>query len=110
MASIKPMSQPQVFNDSNDTVRALKQGRIDAIVVDLPTAFYITAAQIPHSTIVGQFQPQKGHQEEFGLLFEKNDPLVTCVNKALSKLKSSGELDAIQKRWLSSEVNVPVMK
>ena len=42
-ASIKPKSQPQVFNDSNDTVRALKGKRVDAIVVDLPTAFYLTA-------------------------------------------------------------------
>lgn len=107
---IKPTSQPLIFDDTNAAKQALQNHQVDGIVVDLPTAFYITAAQIPHSTIVGQFQPQKGHQEEFGLLFEKNDPLVTCVNKALAKLKSSGELDAIQKRWLSSEVNVPVMK
>ena len=55
MESIQPSSQPQVFNDSNDTVRALKTERVDAIVVDLPTAFYLTAAEVPEAKIVGQF-------------------------------------------------------
>src|SRR5689334_6693570 len=52
---IKPQSQPKVFNNSNDVVTALKQHQIDALVTDLPTALYITAAQVPGSTVVGQF-------------------------------------------------------
>jgi polar amino acid transport system substrate-binding protein len=100
-ASIKPSSQPQVFNDSNDTVRALKAGRVDAIVVDLPTAFYLTAAEIPGSKIVGQFQAPGG--DRWGLLLAKGSKLTTCVNQALTKLGSAGTLKSLQDRWMGGD-------
>lgn len=97
---VAPTSEPYVFNDTNDAKSALSNGQIDAIVVDLPTAYYITAVEFEDSKIVGQFQAQEGG-EEFGLLFEKGNPLVTCVNKALTTLKDSGELQQIQDAWLA---------
>jgi polar amino acid transport system substrate-binding protein len=100
-ASIKPSSQPQVFNDSNDTVRALKIKRVDAIVVDLPTAFYLTAAEIPKSKIVGQFQAPGG--DRWGLLLQKGSKLTTCVNQALDKLSAAGELERLQKQWMGGD-------
>jgi polar amino acid transport system substrate-binding protein len=107
---IKPDAQPLVFQDTNAAKQALLNGQVDAILTDLPTAFYITAVQIPHSTIVGQFQPVTGRQEEFGMLFEKGSKLVPCVNQALGTLKQNGTLASLQKRWLSDVVNVPVLK
>jgi polar amino acid transport system substrate-binding protein len=100
-ASIKPSSQPQVFNDSNDTVRALKIKRVDAIVTDLPTAFYLTAAQVPNSKIVGQFQAPGGDQ--WGLLLQKGSKLTACVNQALAKLSSAGELKRLQDQWMGGD-------
>lgn len=97
---VKPAEQPYVYNDTNDAKSALQNGQIDAIVVDLPTAYYITAVEIPKGKIVGQFPAQEGG-EQFGLLFAKGNPLVTCVNKALTALKDSGELQAIQDEWLA---------
>jgi polar amino acid transport system substrate-binding protein len=100
-ASIKPKRQPQVFNDSNDTVRALKQGRIDAIVVDLPTAFYITAAQVQNAKIVGQFAAPGG--DRWGLLLQKGSKLTPCVDKAVAKLAVSGQLKQLQGRWMGGD-------
>jgi polar amino acid transport system substrate-binding protein len=80
---------------------------VDAILVDLPTAFYIVAAELSKGTIVGQFQPESGKQEEFGMLFEKGSPLVECVNEALAALREDGTLDSIEQRWLSQVANVP---
>jgi len=97
----------QVFDDTNIAKNALLNGQIDGIVVDLPTAFYITAVEITQSTIVGQFQPETGQQEQFGLLFEKGNPLVACANQALATLKSDGTLAAIEKQWLSEAVDAP---
>jgi polar amino acid transport system substrate-binding protein len=97
-ASIKPSGQPQVFNDSNDTVRALKGKRVDAIVVDLPTAFYLTAAEVPEAKIVGQFQAPGG--DRWGLLLEKGSKLTACVNEALAKVNASGELKRLQDQWM----------
>ena len=80
---VKPANEPAVFEDTNAAKQALLNGQVDAILADLPTALYITAVEIPKSTIVGQFQPETGKQEEFGLLFEKGSELVPCVNAAL---------------------------
>ncbi len=97
---VQPTNEPYVFNDTNDAKSALKNGQIDGIVVDLPTAYYVTAAEFDDSKIVGQFQAPAGG-EEFGLLFQKGNPLVNCVNQALTTLKESGELQEIQDAWLA---------
>jgi polar amino acid transport system substrate-binding protein len=107
-ASIKPSKQPQVFNDSNDTVRALKDGRVDAIVVDLPTAFYLTAAEIPSATITGQFEAPGG--DAWGALLEKDSKLTACVDKALDELKTSGELHDITDRWMGGQAGAPELQ
>jgi polar amino acid transport system substrate-binding protein len=100
---IQPAEQPYVYNDTNDAKSALQNGQIDGIVVDLPTAYYITAAEIDNSKIVGQFKAQAGG-EQFGLLFQKGNPLVTCVNKALTALRDSGDLQKIQDQWLAGDM------
>jgi polar amino acid transport system substrate-binding protein len=108
--TIKPESDPAVFEDTNAAKQALLNDQIDGIVVDLPTAFYITAAEIKNSVIIGQFQPVSGEQEEFGMLFQKGNPLVSCVDQALAALKSDGTIDQLEQQWLSSEVDVPVLQ
>jgi polar amino acid transport system substrate-binding protein len=100
-ATIKPTSQPQVFNDSNDTVRALKSGRVDAIVVDLPTAFYLTAAEIDKGKIVGQFEAPGG--DDWGVVLSKGSKLTSCVSKAIAELRGSGELTKIQQQWMGGD-------
>lgn len=97
---IQPTAEVQVFNDTNDAKSAMQNGQIDGIVVDLPTAYYITAVEIPKGKIVGQFAAQEGG-EQFGLLFQKGNPLVSCVNAVLADLKASGELQKIQDTWLA---------
>jgi polar amino acid transport system substrate-binding protein len=107
---IQPANEPAVFEDTNAAKQALLNDQVDAILADLPTAFYITAVEIPKSTIVGQFQPETGEQEEFGLLFEKGSALVPCVNDALGELRDGGTLDELQQQWLSDVVDVPVLQ
>jgi polar amino acid transport system substrate-binding protein len=106
---IQPNSDAVVFKNTNDAKTALANGQVDAIVADLPTAFYLVAAEINHGTIVGQF-PSTGDPEQFGMLFAKGNALVSCVNQALAMIKSDGTLAAIEKKWLSDTVNVPVLK
>jgi polar amino acid transport system substrate-binding protein len=107
---VQPSSQPLVFDDTNQAKQALLNRQADAILADLPTAFFITAVEIPQGTIVGQFQPEAGQQEEFGMLFEKGSDLVPCVNAALDELRQDGTLDDLQQQWLSDVVDVPVLK
>ncbi|HEX2025380.1 MAG TPA: transporter substrate-binding domain-containing protein, partial [Actinomycetota bacterium] len=97
-----------VFDTNNDAISALENGQIDGLVVDLPTAFYITAVQVENGVIVGQF-PTTGQQEYFGLVFEEGNPLRDCVNQALDELRADGTLDAIQQRWLADKAQAPVL-
>jgi polar amino acid transport system substrate-binding protein len=103
--TIEPDSKPEVFNSSNDVVTALKNEQIDAVVVDLPTALYITAAQVPTATVVGQFAAPGG--DRWGALLAKGSPLTACVSKAVDQLRSSGELKKITTRWMSQAAGAP---
>ena len=105
---IQPSTQPKVFNDSNDVVTALKENQVDAIVTDLPTALYITAVQVPDGTVVGQFSAPGGDQ--WGALLAKGSPLTPCVSLAIDELRSSGELQRIETRWMSQAANAPTLK
>ena len=81
----------------------------DGLVVDLPTAFYVTAVQVPNSKILGQFAAPPGG-EHFGMVFQKSSPLVACVNQALAHLRSSGQLKKIQQKWLAKATGAPVLR
>ncbi len=105
---IKPTTQPQVFNDSNDTVRALKTRLVDAIVVDLPTAFFLTAAEIPEAKITGQFAAPGG--DDWGLVLAKDSKLTPCVDQALDDLKSMGELERITNEWMGGQAGAPELQ
>jgi polar amino acid transport system substrate-binding protein len=104
-AEIEPSSRPEVFNSSNDVVQALKNEQIDAVVVDLPTALYLTAVQVPEATVVGQFSAPGGDQ--WGALLSKDSSLTACVSEAIEELESSGELQKITDRWMSQAAGAP---
>jgi polar amino acid transport system substrate-binding protein len=105
--NIKPSKKPAVFDTNDAAVAALKNKQIDGIVVDLPTAFYISAVQVPKGKILGQF-PTVGTPEHFGMVFEKGNSLVSCVNGALTKLRTDGTLKSLQAKWLQADA--PVLK
>ncbi|MEV4202795.1 ABC transporter substrate-binding protein [Micromonospora globbae] len=97
---IKPSVAPQVYNSNDDAKKALQNGQIDGLVVDLPTAFYITGAEITDATIVGQV-PQVGTPEAFGLLLDKDSPLTRCVSDAVGQLSEAGTLKQLEQKWLA---------
>ena len=87
----------------------MKNGQVDGIVVDLPTAFFVTAVQIPKGVIVGQF-PTVGAQEYFALALEKDSALTECLDLALQALKDDGTLAGIQQEWLADNASAPVIE
>jgi polar amino acid transport system substrate-binding protein len=107
--TVQPGPEPAVYNTLNDAVAALKAKQVDGIVVDLPTAFFITAVQAPNSKIVGQFAAGE-EQEYFGLVLQKDSPLTECVNQAIAALREDGTLDSLQQEWLSDKASAPVLE
>ena len=106
---IKPTTEPAVFQTNDAAVQALKNGQIDGLVTDLPTAFYMTGAQLDNGLIVGQLAVNETNPEQFGLLLEKGSSLTACVSAAVDALRADGTLDALQKQWLT-EAGAPVLK
>jgi polar amino acid transport system substrate-binding protein len=108
---IGPTAAAKVYTTNDDAIAGLKAKQIDGLVVDLPTAFYVTAAQVDNSAIVGQFPaPTGADAEHFSVALAKGSALTGCVNAAIATLKSDGTLDAITKEWLSDKASAPVLQ
>ena len=106
---IAPASQPKIFNNNDDLVQALKSKQIEALVVDLPTALYLSAAVIDNGQIVGQRADNSGG-DQFGLVLPKGSKLTEGVSAAVDALKADGTLASIEKQWLSDSIKVPVLQ
>jgi polar amino acid transport system substrate-binding protein len=107
---IQPSTEPFVYDDNAAAKAALEAKQIDAIVVDLPTAFYISAVEIEGSAVIGQFPLSDAvGADNFGLVFDLDNPLAACVNEALASLKESGKLAEIENEWLSGYTGAPVI-
>ncbi|MEQ1785575.1 MAG: ABC transporter substrate-binding protein [Acidimicrobiales bacterium] len=107
---IAPDAEPFVYNDNSAAKAALDAQQVDAIVLDLPTAFFVSAVEIEGTAVIGQFPAADGETEQFGLVFEEGSALRDCVNEALARLEESGALDAIEQEWLSDVVDAPVIE
>ena len=105
---IAPTKDPQVFDTNDAAIQALGQGSIDGVIVDLPTADYITNVQLSDSKIVGQFSG--GTPEYFSAVLAKDSPLTECVNEAIAGLAAEGTLDALASQFLPFQDTVPTFQ
>jgi polar amino acid transport system substrate-binding protein len=106
---IQPEQEAYVYNDNNAAKSALDAQQVDGIVLDLPTAFFVSATEIEGTAVIGQFPASGDEPEQFGMVFEEGNSLRDCVNEALARLDDSGRLDEIEQEWLSDVVDAPVI-
>jgi polar amino acid transport system substrate-binding protein len=107
---IDPKTKPLVYDDTSKAGQALANKQVDAIVADLPTAYYLTAAEIDNSKIVGEFSQTGGSPEQFGLLLAKGSGLTKCASAAVDALAKDGTLKNLQDQWLTQATSVPELK
>ncbi|WP_314148785.1 ABC transporter substrate-binding protein [uncultured Leifsonia sp.] len=109
--SIAPTGGVQAFNSNDDAKLALESKQVDAIVVDLPTAFYLRDAELKKGVIVGQLPKVAGQKgDEFGLVLAKGSPLTKKVSAAVDALRADGTLDELAQKWLAADGDAPVLK
>jgi polar amino acid transport system substrate-binding protein len=101
--TIDTSEQPAAFDTNDQAVQSLNNGQIDGIVVDLPTAYYMTAVQLDKGTIVGQLPLPEGDVEQFGAVLDKDSPLTDCVSQAVDALREDGTLDQLASEWLEQQ-------
>jgi len=105
---IQPTQSPSVFNSNDDAVLALQNNQVDAIVVDLPTALYMTAAVLESGVVLGQF-PADGIGDQWGIVLEKDSPLTSAVSSAVDAITASGELESITAEWMNDWAGAPIL-
>jgi polar amino acid transport system substrate-binding protein len=106
---IQPTAGAKAFNSNDDAKAALAAGQVDAIVVDLPTAFYLTAVELEGGKILGQLEGAEAG-DSFGLVLDKGSPLTAKVSAAVDALRANGTLAAIEAKWLAEYAGAPVLK
>jgi len=106
-AVIAPTQDLAVFPNSVNATQALSNGQIDAFVTDLPTTLYLSAVEVP-GVVVGQL-PLDEAADSWGLVLEKDNPLVACVDQALQATKDSGDLESITNEWMTEYTEAPVL-
>ena len=107
---VKPTASTLLYDDVANTVAALQANQVDAVIFDLPTALFVTAVQMDNGKILGQFPTDVNDSpDHFGMVFAKGNPLKSCVDTALTEMKSDGTLAAIEDKWLASGAGVPVI-
>jgi polar amino acid transport system substrate-binding protein len=106
---IAPTQGAQVFNSNDDAKLALESGQVDAIVVDVPTAFYITGVELDGGLIIGSLPEIEGATDEWGVLLAKDSPLTDAVTAAVDALRDNGTLDALVAEWLGADAGVPAL-
>lgn len=104
--TIKPEEQAKVYDSTNDARSALESGQIDAFVTDLVTTVYLRDIEIENSEVIGQYP----ENEQFGMLFEKGNPLVGCVNEVLGEMKQDGTLKDLRNEHLQQYLEVPTLE
>lgn len=100
---------PEIFNSNEDTVQALMVGNIDALVTDLPTAFYNAYGVLDNGVLVGQFESSAGG-DKLALLLAKDSPLTEAVTKAVDTLRDNGTLDELAAKWIADNAGATVLK
>jgi polar amino acid transport system substrate-binding protein len=106
---IGPTTAPQMYNDVADSIEAMKANQIDAVVMDLPSALFVSAVQIDDGAVLGQFEQNDG-SSGMGMVFEKGKALKACVDEALNAMAADGKLKAIETEWLQSATGAAVIK
>lgn len=97
-----------VYDDQIGVFQAMQAGQIDATVVALPTALFLTAVQVPDAEIVALL-PADENDRGHGLLFEFGNPLVEWIDQGLDALIANGTIEELKNTWLVADPNLPVI-
>ena len=88
-------------DDVTAALTGVQTGLYQAMVVDLPVAYYMLAQSFSDLEIVKEIPTG----EQYGIAVSKDNPELTqAVNKALEDMKSDGTMKEIETKWFGSEI------
>lgn len=106
---IEPDTPASAYDTNVDAKSALDAKQIDAIVFDLPTAFYVTAVELEGVSVIGVLPASEDQADRFGMLMEDGNPLKACVDEVIEGLRADGTLEALADEWLAQASDIPIL-
>lgn len=94
-----------VFDDQAATFQGLLADQIDATVIGLPTALFVTAVQVPEARIVA-ILPKDENNDGFGFIFEEGNPLVPWINEGLQAIIDKGVVEELKQTYLVGDSSI----
>lgn len=91
---------PERYNKGADAIQALKQGKIDAVVIDEQPAKAFVSKNDDLKILDDVFA-----DEDYAICIAKDNTLTEEFNKAIQTLKDDGTLDAIIKSYIGDEAS-----
>ena len=89
-----------MYNSTDDAIEDMQNGDIDGVVVDLPTAGFITTVEVEAPRSSARSARTRAQPEHFSLVLEKDSALTGCVDRAITALTDDGTLDVLSDEWL----------
>lgn len=84
------------YNKGADAVQALKQGKVDAVIIDRQPATEFAEKNGNIGILDETFEP-----EEYAIAIKKgNDDLTEDINRALAELRENGTMEQIENNWV----------
>ncbi len=109
-SQIQPGKPPRTYNDNSAAGQALSNGQIQGLVVDLPTALYLAAAELKGVEVFGQLPASGATPDKLAFVLDKGSPVTACLSKAVDQLRADGTLTKLATRWLTASAGAPVLR
>ena len=108
-SNIQPTKAASVYDTLDRAIAGLKAKQIDAVVVDLGTAYFVRDVELDKGAI--SELPTIGDQEHFSVVLNKGSALTVCVNQAIAALKANEDLEGLRQEYIvKPEGDVPLLK
>jgi polar amino acid transport system substrate-binding protein len=106
MDRIRPTEPPLVVEDRAQALAALRAGRADALMLDLPVALGLAASEPQRFHVLGQLIGDAG----LAAALPEGSPNVEIVDSEIRSLQADGTIDTLVERWLhASPDDVPLV-
>jgi ABC-type amino acid transport substrate-binding protein len=102
---IKPATAADVFVNEDDAIRAVADGRLDAVLMDTPDALAIALVD-PRFIVAGQFHTG----ELYAVALSLGSPNTVLINEVIRDMRNDGTIDRLLRAYLGTEpANVPAI-
>jgi polar amino acid transport system substrate-binding protein len=105
-STVRPSVPPVVVEDRSEAIQALRSGRADALLLDLPVALGLARAEPGRFQVLGQLTGG----ETLAAVLPKGSPNVDIVDSSIRALTANGTISSLTSKGLGSQANVALIR